>query len=143
VVPIEEAERFALRHERQAMGWSSDQEFSVRLYRVINCLNAVRMGNSGQQQAGSEHDQLVLKARDGYQQVQTVEYHRHLTECAIKWDWRIIDREIRSMQYSDFERVYDNLQKRVAYATKKKGSLRTRTELEQFVELMRKVREAA
>lgn len=39
-------------------------ERHTRLWRVLNLLNAVRMGNSGQGKAGSEHDQLVRDFRD-------------------------------------------------------------------------------
>lgn len=42
---------------------TSDAERLSRLWRVLNCLNAVRMGNSGQGKAGSVHDLLVLEFR--------------------------------------------------------------------------------
>jgi hypothetical protein len=35
-----------------------------KLWRVLNLLNAVRMGNSGQGKRGSEHDKLVAEFRD-------------------------------------------------------------------------------
>lgn len=141
--------------EALAMGWSALVEESVRLYRVINCLNAVRMGNFGQSTDDSEHDNLVREARDNFQKMQTVSYHKYLTEASVKWDWRIVEDELKAMwdvgisvsgktfpDRGSFFDIEDNLQKRVRSAQKKQGSLRTRTELEQFVELMRKVREA-
>lgn len=132
--------------ESRQMGYSSEGECAARLYRSINCLNAVRMGNSGQGQKGSTHDLLVLEFRNELQRIQKVSYQQNLSVAAARWDWRIVDLELRGLlklRPQGFERIEKSLVARVGFSDKKTGSENTivnRKELVTFVEIMRKVR---
>lgn len=123
--------------ESRAMGYGTEHEECARLYRVINCLNAVRMGNSGQGLKGSSQDKSVLGARDYFQGMQTINYHRHLSFAAKRWDWGVVKRELQWMRFSpDSEAVYKSLAERI----RKSPSMGDRPELATFMQLMEEVR---
>lgn len=123
--------------ESASMGYKVEHEYDARLYRAINCLNAVRMGYSGAGTSGSDPDYFVLDTRDKLQKMQTVNYHRYLTYASKRWDWRVVKTELRQMvdaTPSDFQNIQKNL------ITRTKGKdMRNRPELETFLRIMEEV----
>jgi hypothetical protein len=127
--------------EPKAMGYEPVHEFSVRLYRTINCLNAVRMGNSGQGLKGSPQDLAVLAARNDLQQEQTVNYHRYLTYASGRWDWRVVKRELQ-VEYdkANMHGMLDEIQRNLSERMRKAPSMRNRPELLTFMEILEEVK---
>jgi len=135
----ETVDEFAL--EAKSMGYGVRQEEAVRLYRAINCLNAVRMGNSGQGDAGSSRDQVVLEVRDSFQRMQTPRYHEFLTYASVRWDWRVVKQELqveydKGNMHGRFDEIYKSLESR----SRKSLHMATRPELRTFLSLMDEVR---
>lgn len=127
--------------EAASMGWSGNVELSVRLYRAINCLNAVRMGYSGQSLQDSQQDQSVMTLRNAFRTMQTLGYKQDLALAETRWDWRVIEKEAK--WYWDnrpdvFESVEGNLIKRYGFAMKSQSDVsKTRRELVTFLEILR------
>jgi hypothetical protein len=124
--------------ECSTMGWSEEYEYAARLYRAINCLNAVRMGYSGQGLRGAQIDDLVLAQRNEFQSKQTVSYHRQLTFAAARWDWRIVKKELEhilSVSRMSFDQIEENLLGR-----RNKSNITNRPELDKFLNLLDEVR---
>jgi hypothetical protein len=127
-------------NEARAMGYEEKHEYAARLYRAINCLNAVRMGNSGQGRAVSPEDKAVLEARNHYQACQTVVYHELLTYASVRWDWRVVRRELQNMidgTPNDFAAIEKSLKARM----ERTAAMRKRPELNTFLLIMKEVRE--
>lgn len=133
--------RMQARQEALAMGYTLEQEAAVRLYRGINLLNAVRMGNSGQGTKDTTHDLMVLATRNEFQKMQTAMYMKDLSIACMTWNWEVIEQELR-FQYKTNEKLYKDifkdLQARVA-ASQKKGSLKNRPELVKYTRLANEV----
>jgi len=128
----------SIQFEPQQMGYRGVHEEAARLYRAINCLNAVRMGYSGQGVSESIIDHLVLDQRNMYQMRQTVTYHQMLSYAAARWDWRVVKDELAhllSVSHLAFDRIEENLLVR-----QKKSNIATRPELTTFLSLMDEVR---
>jgi hypothetical protein len=125
--------------EASTMGWSEQHEMAARLYRTINCLNAVRMGYSGQGLKGSIIDDLVLDVRNKFQSEQTISYHRQLTFATQRWDWRIIKKELEWV-YSVSRMTFDEVENNLFWRMKKAQETANRPELEVFLRLMDEVR---
>lgn len=127
-------------NEARAMGYREEHEYVARLYRAINCLNAVRMGNSGQGRSGSDQDKLVLATRNDFQSRQKITYHEYLTYASTRWDWRVVKEELKSLyrdgHNDEFEQVERNLRKRQEKAITQNN----RHELIMFLKLMDEVR---
>jgi hypothetical protein len=126
--------------EAEVMGYQEKHEIDARLYRTINCLNAVRMGNSGMGTKGSRQDALVLAARNFYQGRQTAMYHQYLTYAAVRWDWRVVERELLEIwDMGDYQGNFEHIETNLKARMKDKKST-ARPELFTFMALMEKVR---
>lgn len=114
------------------------QERKRRLWRVINYLNAVRMGYSGQGLYGFEIDILLVLQRNYFQEM----YKDHGNISLGEWDWDIVGDDLRKLHSEDrkmFLAILANLEKRKEFAKKKVGTLKYRNELQIFVDMMREV----
>jgi hypothetical protein len=126
--------------EATAMQYTTTHEHSARLYRTINCLNAVRMGNSGQGQKGSEHDLVVLDYRNTLQSRQTINYHRDLVQAAVRWDWSVVKKELQDLyDLGDMHSMFDEIEINLLQRAKAKDATK-RKELFTFLLLMKEVR---
>jgi hypothetical protein len=129
-------------YEAHTMGYAWEFEKSIRLYRVINCLNAVRMGYSGQGLQGSNVDKLVRQTRDDFQAMQTTMYYKHIELAVQNWKDSIIKAELEVLRKQDpqhFFAVEKNLKSRLVNA-RKRPSTTVRPELESFLKMMREVK---
>lgn len=123
-------------------GW--EDEYLKRLYRCLNLLNAVRMGYSGQGLKGSQQDDFVRRIRDSYSwSYKRFNVDSRLGVLAWEWDWDKVDQDLAELVTNDresFDRIYDNLKKRLVTAEKRRGEKKdvadTRRELVRFIELM-------
>jgi hypothetical protein len=115
----------------------------VRLWRVINCLNAVRMGYSGQGLRGTESDQLVTAVRNELQQTQRyiqlqtpVPRKLNLLLLAVpsvaNWE-RLTTIDYVYLPVPTQQAIYENLSKRSMLHD-------GRLELEWYLQAIRKVR---
>ena len=113
------------------------QEYYYRLWRVLNMLNAVRMGYSGTKQTDTEQDVLVRQFRD----IISKRYHE-LTDDGFEfkeWDWdKVADdlKELYLTSQDDFNKVYKNLVGRKSHTEKLRGTLSFRPDLVKFLGLM-------
>ena len=104
------------------------------LWRVINCLNAVRMGYSGQKLKGSSQDTLVKDYREGlsYEYKKCKEFFgvtSPFLPCDLA-DYRIMAKaELAKVSDMTVQAVYDNLQIRAKLHP-------GRPELEWYLELL-------
>lgn len=128
--------------EASSMGYAFEQERAVRLYRVINLLNATRMGNAGQGQKDSPHDQLVMEYRNSLHQRQNVMYMKDLTITDQAWKAHVIKAELITLfvhRRPYFDMVYDDLMMRAYQAQKRPGGMGKRSELLDFLDQMQEV----
>ena len=95
------------------------EQYYLRLWRVLNALNAVRMGYSGQGKANSAPDKLVLEARlelsDTYQQYKDLIGPMTLHSCGYASLGAFQDettKELRALVLTVRHRILDNLQHR-------------------------------
>ncbi len=128
------------------MQLTPNEVMAARHYRVINMLNATRMGYSGQKLQGSEQDELVRKFRNRVQnavQVILSDYDAALVSAASKWDWESVELELKWLLNHNpncFDRIKVSVNKRAGVATKRGRVInQTRKELVTFCDLIRKV----
>ena len=113
------------------------QEYFYRLWRVLNMLNAVRMGYSGTKQVDTTQDNLVKAFRDDVSQ----EYHKRVDDGMQfdSWDWELVAKNLTMLKQKspeDFNKIYKNLTGRRNTTEKNRGTLSFRPELVKFIELM-------
>jgi len=114
-----------------------DYDEYLKLWRVINLLNAVRMGYSGQGIADSEQDDLIVDFRSGLQT-----RYQELKQNGLTFkhaDWTQIKTDLEELYKSDkasFDKIYENLNKRIDFSMKKIGTVKFRDSLVRFVGLM-------
>ena len=89
------------------------QEYFRRSWRVLNCLNAVREGYSGQGRADDYNDKLVTEFRDFvqklYRQLKGKDYDFG------EWDWEEVKSDLIHLFEKGkiwFDRIYKNLNSR-------------------------------
>lgn len=111
------------------------QEEKRRLWRIVNYLNAVRMGYSGQLMYGSDVDKLLVVERKFFQ-----EEYAAVDNVAIgKWDWDKVKTDLRYLVALDlkmFNAIYNNLDLRRKTTIKRRGDLDHRNELVIMLGLM-------
>jgi hypothetical protein len=117
-----------------------EQERALRVWRILNLLNATHMGYQGQAQGGSEQDQAVIRYRD---QIQT-QYDPHtIAPVDEQWDWNFVEADLMALWRNErywFKAIMDDLGRRRKTTFKKReGDLSHRGELTQFLFLMEKV----
>lgn len=103
-------------------------EAKRRLWRIVNYLNAVRMGYSGQKMYGSDVDNLLVEKRKFFQD----EYALVANVDIGIWDWEKVEEDFRclvSLDIETFNRIHDNLNLRRAATLKRRGDLDYRNEL--------------
>lgn len=113
-----------------------------KLYRVLNMLNAVLMGQNGQKKRVTTDKQLAeIALKDGFvrelrDQVAT-EYHKNKIHN-FYWDEEIERENIRSHSMAEIKQVLDNLKKRSKFAsTKKKVDVyKTRPQLVKYIVML-------
>jgi hypothetical protein len=128
--------------ESAIMGWTTNIEMSVRYYRVLNCLAAVRMGYSGQGEKGSSCDKIVHARREAFSSYAPVGYARDLITAESLWKWSAIAMELGTQYRNDrssFEAVKKNLAQRRYNASRRPQGTANRSELLQYIELMESV----
>lgn len=117
-------------------------ERAVRIWRVLNLLNAVLMGYSGQGMRNTILNVLVNDCRDF---VQKLHNSALVQKAADLWSWEDVARELQVMYDEDliwFGRIRANLKNRVDVAEerrRRKGKNDvgvTREELLKFVDMM-------
>lgn len=132
----------------QYLMWSemSGTEESLRTYRVVNLLNATRMGYSGQRWGASQDekdlinslDDLVCEFRDETQN--SPRYNRQaVVDAGFNWDWNEVVEGVRKGLENDpgwFDAIYADLTRRVGKKTDIKA---TRDELHRFIAIMEAV----
>lgn len=108
-----------------------------RIYRVINLLNAVRMGHSGQHNLMSEQSLLVAGFRQPLQkyleQLETGEFKNH----EIEWDWEEQRKQLKRLREKDPE-TFRVIAVDLGLRFRKHGGTH-RKELEQYVKLLQEV----
>lgn len=118
----------------------NDAEYLTRCYRIINYMNAIRMGFSGQGFTGTNVDDLVLNFRIEVQKAQAdiiakIEKGFHVEP--IKWE--DVEKDLRSLYYDDvnmFKEIKTDLGKRRGAALKRHNTDKHRPELLMFLDLM-------
>lgn len=117
---------------RDYVGDGSD---SCKVYRVLNCLNAVRMGYSGQGLRGTQDDEAVRLYRDSLPSYDKSTVQR----VATLWDWGKVAEDLevlKSLDWTSYIAIRANLEGRRTFAYKKVGTMSHRTELQRFLELV-------
>ncbi len=112
-------------------------ELKRRLWRVVNYLNAVRMGYSGSGKTGGDVDELLVSSRQAYQDA----YHSLDIDMG-EWDWEEVKRDLHDLDQTDrkaFLAILKNLEMRKDFSIKKIGTLKYRSELVIFVDMMREI----
>lgn len=112
----------------------------VRYWRVLNLLNAVRMGYHGQKVAGTEQDKKVIAYRDHVQEL----YHICKDNFPTSWDWSKVEKDLQDLYVKDnetFEKIWANLSLRRKNAAKRPHEMK-RDELKFFLNLMQKAKES-
>jgi len=128
---------------RYVMGTKDSQEYTNRLWRILNMLNAVRMGYNGTNQAGTNQDKAVILFRD----MVSKRYNKIIDGGFVfaEWDWDKVAKDLKTLYQnsrSDFDKVYKNLVGRKNTAENNAGTS-NRPELVKFVELMEATIEGA
>jgi hypothetical protein len=104
-------------------------QYRTRLWRVLNLLNAVRMGYSGQKRFNSEQSKMVEKFRDEIQERYEKSTGNYIvdSEDKIKTDW---------LKLKDFQKdqILNNLKNRLKLHSKSKH----RDELRWFLKIVDK-----
>jgi hypothetical protein len=121
-------------------------EESVRIFRVVNLLNATRMGYSGQRMGalGEARDRIeklddtVKDFRDAVHE--GWEYNKQaVIDVGFNWSWPEVEEGVRKGLETDpgwFDAIFEDLQRREAQASKKVDPKLTRSELRQFLSIM-------
>jgi hypothetical protein len=118
-----------------------DEEYRCRIWRVLNLLNATRMGFRGQGKAGIAEDQAVGQYRDSI-----MEQHMGGVVSSVddRWDWQRVKEDLEVMWRNDrfwFTAIYKDLVNRTQRAGRRaqRGTQVNRPELQQFVQLLEEV----
>lgn len=120
---------------------SDRAEAASRYYRVINYMNAIRMGYSGQGLTGSTQDNMVREFRDSLQKEQD-KYKLQQHSKAVDGIEQV-KCDLQSLYWDDpecFKNILNNLNKRKTVATKRHNTTKHRPELVSFVELMEAIK---
>lgn len=128
--------------DQQRMGVTMFEEHQMRVWRVLNLCNAVRMGYSGQGLASSKMDMEIVAFRANA----TKDYNADNIETVmsrigdIQW-WTVVKTELKAQAKMDplsFNRTQENLLLRWnnAYRKAGKNALHTRSELHRYLEAM-------
>lgn len=108
----------------------------IRLWRIINLLNGVRMGFHGMKLVDTPVDMMLLAFRSNMQK----EYQNLKKAYSFKpVDWIKVENDVKSFKRANpvlYKEVFDNLSKRIDFAKLKTGTLSFRNELVRFVSLM-------
>lgn len=121
----------------------TDTESALRLWRVLNLLNATLLGY-GSRKKGTEEERLVIEYRDTI----STEYAKvkHHIDSIAAWDWAAQKRNLEEMYANDrgtFNRIKANLALRVKTANRKEkaniGGMAHRGELQKWLDLMKEV----
>ena len=130
-----------VQEECARMRFSLQEERACRIWRVLNLLNATRMGYSGQGKRGSEMDRAVEAYRNVVQQ-----WYDGSTVVRVepKWDWDVVQWELETMWREErywFTKIWDDLSRRGKVAAKRRvgqsiGIDKTRPELLKFLGIM-------
>jgi hypothetical protein len=112
----------------------------IRLYRILNALNAVRMSFHGTGHVNSVPDKILQCYREGIQ-----DSYRRLSERFtfrdIPWSWDKVKEDLvllYQQQPSEFDAIYTDLKKR-EYQAKKRNTLKNRPSLIKFLKLIEEV----
>jgi hypothetical protein len=131
--------------ENLRMGFTDDEEFACRVWRILNLLNATRMGYSGQGQKGSPMDVAVEQYRDS---IQGLYDGSTVVKATPKWNWDVVQFELEELWRNErfwFTAIYDDLSRRNKVAGKRRERAggpqvaQTRPELQKFLSLMEAV----
>lgn len=116
----------------------SAKEQLYRSWRILNMLNATRMGYSGQGKKDSEMDTMVRDFRD--KEIQPVyQLLRDQGEQFDEWDWDKEAQRIAQLRKSDpdsLHKIRANLQNRHDTTMKRKQTVENRPELVKYLELL-------
>lgn len=116
------------------------QEKFHRLWRVINLLNAVRMGFSGMDLFGTKQDKLLLLQRAAWTQL-----YKNMQKQGFEHkplDWYKVKSDLSKLLATDptaFNNLRRNLVQRTKQGIKKAGSLDYRKELVNFLNVMNEI----
>lgn len=113
---------------------SNDKETLYRSWRILNLLNATRMGFSGTGLKGSQQDQLVVDFRERFISSLFTSL-KHIGFSS--WDWEKVEKDLINLYTSKrevFNSILKNLSMRKKNAQKRKAF--NRPELLKFLGLM-------
>jgi hypothetical protein len=112
------------------------EERSVRLYRVHNLLNSVRLTNSGRGAKDSKEDLAVLAFRDGLPGFASP----HITSASNRWDWKIVEKALLALLEAEpvwFGRIREDITTRLQLYARYNGKPHnTRSEMDTFLRMM-------
>lgn len=116
-------------------GANGDIERYMRMKRVINLLNATRMGYHGMGIQGSEEDRRLVRFRESI---------KDKLPCLGKvklppYDPQKVLSDAKQLFREDgfvFKRLYTDVKNRAAHTVQKRGSLDSRKELSDFLEIL-------
>lgn len=114
---------------------SSGSERKRRAWRVINYLNAIRMGYSAQGKTGSDVDDLLCAEREIFQAQARICDKYEFGE----WDWDKVKADLIELDKNDresFLAIFRDLRKRKDFSIKKIGHTNYRNELMIFLDMM-------
>jgi hypothetical protein len=118
----------------------STDEAALRVWRILNLLNATRMGYSGQGRKGSTQDVLVQKFRD---RIQEFYDGSRVSKLANNWDWDKVAMDLSDLKRSNrtsFDAIYRDVKKRAVGNEARGGdNLANRADLLKFIGLMEEV----
>lgn len=116
------------------------QELARRFFRVINYMNAIRMGLSGQQRSGYAGDVLVQQFRDG---LQIVAERQQVTRFGYgQMDWALMNLKLINLYGADkakFMKIYNDLTKRKGNAIRRHDTTKWRPELIRYIDMMHEI----
>ena len=113
----------------------------TRIWRVINLLNAVRMGINGTKRVDSYCDKAIKQFRNELQ----ARYKVLLSEGAVllKLDWRETENQLKDLYNKNilvFNKIFKSLSNRKKSTMKKVGTLSNRNELIRYINIMEEIR---
>lgn len=118
----------------------NDQDRFHRLWRVVNLLNAVRMGFSGMKLYDTPQDKLLLTQRAVW-----AKNYKDMQAGGFKLgqlDWKDTEKHLHKLYKDDpeqFDKIRANLVQRTKQSMKKTGTLNYRNELVKFLGLMNEI----
>jgi hypothetical protein len=102
-----------------------------RIWRVLNLLNAVRMGYHGQKLVGTLQDKYITLFRNSVQ-----EQREKYEDIGKEWDWNKVKDDVSNMDDFTRKQILKNLKSRVKMSHYKTGSTKNRPELMKFIGLL-------